>query len=150
MKRINSNRIKKSCTFEQGTYEFIEGYAASLGNISFAEANENLVIQGASNVESQKRMTEQILSAINSLKNENKEIRESIKKLGDRFAGLSVANIKISGATLQILKVVAIENNLTPSSIEIEEKRGIKAGINSMKGAGNEAKELEAGENYDY
>lgn len=125
-------RLKKTVSFEPETLNFLMGYAKSNGG-DFAEANEQLVILGASNLEAQKKMNEQYISKLESLINEIKSIEERHYKMENRMAALAMAQIKLSGSVKQMISASMLKQNFTPTEIEMETKRGIKFGIDSIR-----------------
>lgn len=129
----NKNRIKKHCTFEQDTFQFIEGYAKSLGGETFVAANEKLVRLGATNIEAIELQTEKTIAAIQSLENKLEKIEERFLKFENRTAALNVSNIKLAGSIKQLVSASIIEQNiLSETMIDMEIKRGIKFAIEDL------------------
>lgn len=64
MKTNNNNKRKMSCYFDNSMMIFIESYAKALGDIPLANAVENLVTKGISNIEEQKAMNTKYLNVI--------------------------------------------------------------------------------------
>lgn len=125
-------RLKKTVSFEPETLNFLMGYAKSNGG-DFAEANEQLVILGASNLEAQKKMNEQYISKLESLIHEIKSIEKRHYKMENRMAALAMAQIKLSGSVKQMVSASMLKQNFTPTEIEMETKRGIKFGIDLIR-----------------
>ncbi len=143
-----ANKIKKHCTFDNTTYDFITGYAKSLGNTSFANANEILVKQGIANLEAQEIMNQRYMATIQSLENKLNYIEQRFKKFEDRTAALNVANIKIAGTNREFLTRILDKYNFTPSEIESLVNLGKKNAINELKPQKNPNNS--EGNTYDY
>jgi hypothetical protein len=103
---MSKNRIKKTVSFEEDTFAFIEGYAKSLGNETFAAANERLVTIGAQNLEAMEVMTEKIVGAIQALDLKITHLEEKMKKGENRLAALTVESIKANGSTKHFTKLI--------------------------------------------
>lgn len=103
---MSKNRIKKTVSFEEDTFSFIEGYAKSLGNETFAAANEKLVMLGATNLEAIEIMNEKILGAIQSIEIKLNHLEEKMKKGENRLAALTVMTIKENSVTKHFGKLV--------------------------------------------
>ena len=138
-------RITKSLTLDPETLDFLEAYAKSTGSNNISAANEQLVRQGASNIDAMNAMNERYIAAIISLENRIAKMEEKDKSNTNRLASLLVANIKLSGSTKQGVSSLMLKENFTPTEIEMEMKRGIKFAIESMS-----TPKKEEDDTYDY